>query len=374
MQKLLTKSLISLVVVAAAFFSVQGCKKHMEQVKAPPSAGSQVEKQSYAESDILAMRQHAKDFLLDVLLNEPPTQKFLAIQVCGDTGLQIAVPYAIDLLRTKSQIIWGKIGSVRALGQLKDPIAIPAVTEALKADDALINSEAIRALALLEGEKAKPEIVKFLDSKYAAIRLRAAASLLMLGERSASSKLLDGLGSRTPRVRVFAINYAAEIGDTSFLEDISNLFMDPEDSTREAVASALGKFKASDHRLRIAWLLENTKNLSVKTAAILALGEINAVEEVEEIRKELNNPLSAVKTSAAVTLYRLGDDSVLPMLQDILKNATTGEKKLVIKEFGKITDLHRNLPLLSEILESGDRTLMLSASESILLATKKYEK
>jgi cyclophilin family peptidyl-prolyl cis-trans isomerase/HEAT repeat protein len=146
----------------------------------------------------------------------------------------------------------GRALAARGLGGIKgrtigatqpDPEVVPALLPLVGGDQPMrVRAAAVRALGQVGDERAVPALVGLLRARDAddTMRLEAVGALAALGAAEAVAPLQDLVSARWPPLRGAALSALATIDPTSFLFVLSGLDPDPSWIVRAQLASALG--------------------------------------------------------------------------------------------------------------------------------------
>ena len=137
-----------------------------------------------------------------------------------------------------------KEGSARLLGDIKDPVAVPYLIEALKSEDYSVVSESALSLGAIGDARAEPYLLEIVDrynndkiyydddpndDMYPIIRSNVFNALCLLNTSEARQKILQSLfHDRDKGIQLRAIRYlVAEMPTeaTPYLEELVNIVM-----------------------------------------------------------------------------------------------------------------------------------------------------
>ena len=142
--------------------------------------------------------------------NSGDFQRRIAAQVLGDIGDPVAVPALIDVLKNPNLSMGQE--AARALGQIGDPAAVPALIEALCAPDSWLRFYASEALGFISDKRAVPPLIKALCDAEARVRVSAAFALGDFGDTAQAEHLLPLLNDSDQSVRSAAAKCLAMLG------------------------------------------------------------------------------------------------------------------------------------------------------------------
>jgi HEAT repeat protein len=176
--------------------------------------------------------------------------------------------------------------AVRALVEIGDRRAIPALVTALQKDDALLEDEALAALTRL-GRDAIPELERGLTHPHRKVRAACARVLGRVGARPSASLVAPLLEAREP-------------------------------SVREAAAAALGEMDDLEHAGPLVAHLDEP-SWEVRAACAEALGRLRFASAVPRLIARTSDPHDEVARAAVEALGRLGDPASIPALVEVLR-------------------------------------------------------
>jgi HEAT repeat protein len=163
--------------------------------------------------------------------------------------------------------------AARALGDLRDPHAIPALAEAVLRDG-FPGRGAVWALTQFDDERLVAPLVAALSHPDATARALAAGKLAELGDPEAVPALVRVLrGDGDEHVREEAARALGRLGEVAALEPLVAALRDPGDHVREEAAAALGALGdlRADAALRGA---VDDRHVMVRRAATEALSRL----------------------------------------------------------------------------------------------------
>ena len=140
--------------------------------------------------------------------------------------------------------------------------------------------------------------------------------------------------------------------------------MDSELWRRTMESSACFNTDALDEYINIAYQSENT---ILKSSAIFAMGESDNIKWVNIVISAVYNDLPEIRYESAVALGKLGDESTLQNLQELLNDEDIQVKNRAIESIGAIGGAMAKRILLSMINEDSE------SKESLELALENIE-
>ncbi len=211
------------------------------------------------------MIEMLSDYLLAPNQRDLPVVKTLVAAV-GDLEAEDAVPVLI-------RVMHGYVGSrslaAKALGQIQDPEAAPALIEALDVQSRSLQLAALKSLGQLHYQDALPAVRAFLDSADPRLRRTAALTLGALGDERAISHLLEiARTDESHLVRPAAVEALGMVGDEDLLDQLLPFVDDSNAYLRAALAHALSSLDGGTPAVRSA--LETLSDDKVRHVSIAA--------------------------------------------------------------------------------------------------------
>jgi HEAT repeat protein len=199
------------------------------------------------------------------------------------------------------------------LGEIKDPIAVPALILALKDVDEYVSRSARNALIRI-GKPAVERLIVALKARNRQMRHHAAEALRQIGDKRAAEAFIAALRDKSPKVR-------------------------------ELAAWALGGLQDNRAVMPLIGCLNDEHKVQVR--AIEALGNLRDSRAVEPLIALLKDKNSGLRRRAAQSLGMIGDnravESLIPLLTDdeIYRN--------VAWALGEIADKRAVEPLIARL-------------------------
>ena len=197
---------------------------------------------------------------------------------------------------------WDRLESVRVLGQLRSPAAVPALERALEDSWAPLAAEALRSLGMIASQSAGPAIVRCLDRGMPVepnIWLDAAVACVPNPEA-----FLRLVQDDRAEVRVLAARALAESPQRVSFDSLHSLAFHPDPEVRGQAARALGR-SGDDRAVSLLVAATQDEAWFVRLRAVMALGEAGAVSALDAVLRALQDPNFQVRQRAAATLASL---------------------------------------------------------------------
>lgn len=153
------------------------------------------------------------------------------------------------------------------------------------------------------------------------VRARAVQMLLPFGDTFPSQHLKKALLDTHKAVRVAALEICAALPQRIPVALVEAGLSDPHWSVRAAAAYALGKFGSEAPVARLLALLDDCEESSlVRSSALQALGMLQGRDIRQRIMQALHDPAWHVREIAALLLGWLGESRAIPALIDVFHN------------------------------------------------------
>ena len=178
-------------------------------------------------------------------------------------------------------------------------------------DIPMIRKEAVVAPELLPEKTALEKYLEALRSSDENIRAAAVAALQVMGGK-AVGYLIEALGDPHYSVRIAAVEALGEIGDPGAVEALIRTLSDEREDVRIATASALGHIGDRRAILPLIHLFRDRYH-GVRIAVADAVAEFGRAA-LGDLEEALNDPLPAVRVTAARAIGLIGAIESVPLL------------------------------------------------------------
>jgi HEAT repeat protein len=308
---------------------------------------------------------------LNMLYWQPPDDKsrvvyFIALgrwQKCVAMGTA-AVPGLIEGLKYKDWRVRKK--AAIALGDIKDPTALPYLCNALCDVSISVKRAAVTALGEIGDAGAVRSLVDILKEKEQDSRLRqnAAIALGMIGNPNAVPSLLANLNDPKWYVRQDIVNALARIKDESAVHALLGAQSDNHELVRIAIVRALGQFQDAVATTGIIKFLADENKWVRKTAAE-ELGKLRTVAAVPDLLKLLyDDKKRVVRKAAKNALARMGDTVVEGLLKSLAVNDWQ-KRKTAVELLRKIGNAAAVFILICKGLKDENRRVRKAAARAL---------
>jgi HEAT repeat protein len=217
--------------------------------------------------------------------------------------------------------------AVEALGDLRDPSAIPTLIGALTGDQySGIRWKAVEALTKI-GSDSVPSLVEVLKNPDPDIRWKAAVALGEIGDHRGISPLVDLLGDSDRFVRSRAAYALVHIGPPA-VPSLTEALNHPDASVRLGAVGALGKIGDPQAISALVDALGD-RSPDVRQEAISALSS-QGERAIPLLSERLHDPDRFIRRRAVLALAGMRDEAVLPILLKSLATADPDTAEVLI--------------------------------------------
>jgi HEAT repeat protein len=233
-----------------------------------------------------------------------------------------------------------RLAAIKALGDLDDPRAVEALSQALRNDsDPEVREMAAWALGEIENPAAVPALSEALRSdREARVRVKAAWALGEIESPRAVEALGAALRDDNIEVRRMAIWALGEIESPQAVALLVPLLRDQDRETREKTAWALGEIESADAVQGLSAAVRDSE-ASVREMAVWALGEIESETAVEPLTAALKDSAIGVRRRAVWAIGEIdGLSTAPPALIAALTDADREVRLHAARALGEIAD------------------------------------
>jgi len=249
------------------------------------------------------------------LLDDPgATVRRQAADVLARLGDPAAVPPLIALLDPYQP---GRVSAIQTLGQLKDRRAVPALRKLLDHPDQYTSIMAARALAEIGDPAALPAVLDKLAVKDSPYILYLRDHLVNFGPAAVDS-LLKLLPQRDHPAHYLIIHTLGLLRDPRAIPALTALAQDKTDPYHDAGASALKDIGALAVPA-LAGLLQS-EDSDIRSDAAYMLAGVGGDPVLAALTEVLGDPKPEVRSVALVGLQRLGDSRAIPAMIILLRD------------------------------------------------------
>jgi HEAT repeat protein len=251
---------------------------------------------------------------------------------------------------------WGTESLIETLGRLGDPRAVEPLIVVLKWESPHARQEAAKALARIGdqraigplinsfrvesgdteditawldaaealtriGEPALGPLVAALADEHWLVRASSAIALGQLGDLRAVVPLVATLSDTELQVRLDATEALSKLGDPDAIDAVTALLNDPAEHelVRAQAARALGQLVRGEVLAPLVSALDDP-SVDVRCQALYALAESAGPVAVDLLLARTTDPNTYVRHAAVTALGRVGDESLIPLLERIAQH------------------------------------------------------
>lgn len=307
---------------------------------------------------LLKKEEGLKETLMNLAKDDPKWEiRREAVKLLGKGEVKEAHELLKEILLTDHLTIMRKTAA-QALGDLNDPVAIPALIEGLKVNnDPAIIGEITISLGKLEAKEAVELLIKALENKDGEVREHAVDALGLIGDPRAVQPLITRL-KEDPEdwVRGQAADALGLIGDKQALEPlITALQNDVGIGVSMKTAKALGRLKDSAAVDPLINFLNQGQNDETRRAIAFALGEIGdkrAADVFLELLEKDNDP--TVRYWSCLSLgFMKYQKATNVLLHTLLEDSSARVRKTAAISLGQINP--KTKKAVKAILQAKDK-------------------
>jgi len=258
-----------------------------------------------------------------------------------------------------------RLSAVRQLGLSRDPRAVAALQAALADKRKEVRLAVVDALSRQSGSTGViPALGQALGDSELEVRLSALKALGSIGTASVLPHLMFAVQDKQEQVRQDAIAAMSRVSDPAVLESLSEVYRRSGDaSVRFKTVGLLGS-KGDASVLPVLQQALKDAEARVRWSAVSSLGTIGLPPAVPILLPALDDPDAFVAEVAARVLGSLRDNRAVPALIAVLKRSEIPVQAAAARALGEIGD-RQALPALQELLEISSNKLKPSVQEAI---------
>ena len=277
--------------------------------------------------------KNAIPVLIEALHGEFFTVRARAAMALANIGDVRVLPELLPLLKDREDET--RIAACTAIGKFRDPSTFDELAN-VALDDMKIEVRQAAVMAL--GDTKNPAAIPFLmealrDSFWWFEREQAVRVLLTAIEGMGDDvvePLIEALGDREGTVRKYAAMVLGRLRDPRAIEELGMIVYDLHHEVSLTAAEALAQFGAPAVELLAEALIH--PEASVREHAIIGLSMIRDERVVPYLIEMLHDPDRVVKRQAIHSLGDLKDARAIPVLQEVVANRTDRELAAFAKE------------------------------------------
>jgi HEAT repeat protein len=215
---------------------------------------------------------------------------------------------AVEAVQVLTRVLRGYVGArsiaAKALGQIGDPAAVPALVEALNGQSAGLRLAALKSLRNLDDADAIAAVRELLMSPDPRLRREAAITVAQLGDEVAIPRLLEmAHGDPSPLARPAAVEALGYYDRADLIDELLPLVADSNAYVRAALAPTLGRLYRGSSAVRSA--LRTLASDKVRHVASTAQKTLEILPSRVEVERGNGGGLSTVAEKMPGWLQRL---------------------------------------------------------------------
>ncbi len=212
------------------------------------------------------------------------------------------------------------------------------------------------------GEPAVPYLVDKMDTQDARTMLALVDIFKMIGTPAVPA-IVEAIGADDNYKRRLAVRALGDMKDTTAVDGLLRYTYDPDFRIRSGVLSALGKI--GDKRgVEPSLKGLNDDDYLVQTSAAVSLSMLADPRTIDPLLKSLSDPYYGVRFKAAEALWNIGKPAVKPIKNALENPSDTKSYYLLIEIAGNLKDKKLIKPL-TKILGSDDPVARGFAAEAL---------
>lgn len=287
------------------------------------------------EAGMAASRLSFEDLLANLKSPNAKTREKAALEL-GKSRRREAIGPLSQLVRDPEVKVRMRI--VRALRELRDVAAVPALVTSLGDGEPRIREEAIGTLVEIYAETDRTgPIGRFLNS-FSDEMDRSSVPPYVRVDPSVHEALARTLRDESGHIREEAAYALGILDGRSALRDLTTALQDPDPEVRAAAATAIGKLGTTEDGRALIPLLADEAS-AVRLRVLHALGVLKvtaagpALREMYEAhrKRELGRRVLA-------TLSRIGDPAQTDLFQQLVQERDPDNKRLAVEGLGRLAD------------------------------------
>jgi HEAT repeat protein len=227
---------------------------------------------------------------------------------------------------------------VRALRNLRDLSAVPALVTSLQDGDPVIREEAIGTLVEIYAERERGgPIDRFLET-FSDEYDRASVPPYTAVDPAVFRGLAGTLRDERKGIRAEAAYAIGILGGGSAVHDLVSATQDPESDVRGAAATAIGKVGTADEGKSLVPLLAD-ESASVRNRSLSAIGVLRVREAGPALREMFEqHRRRELGTRVLSSLSRIGDPAQGDLFRELLSSSDPEHRRLAVEGLGRIAD------------------------------------
>ena len=269
--------------------------------------------------------------LVDIAKNADKRERIMAMEALGNLRDPRAVPALTQALQTDSWVV--RETAVKAMGNIKDYLCVKPLIDALNDNDKFVREAAIKGLRRTVASMAKTKDLRFYKPLLGALAIGdnitrdSAYDALLLGvstlKRFQDTNLFKPLFSALEQDNLYVREAAARLlGDIKDAAVVSPLIEAQEDNSKFVRDAAVESLQQVNDSRAVPALLEALASGSedIRKEAIKVLSKFSDLDSVNQITEALKDKNPQIRTGAAKALGNIGNayavKPLIPLLND----------------------------------------------------------
>lgn len=256
--------------------------------------------------------------------------------------------------------------AIATLGEFSAKEYAPQIAGLLRDEDPGVRYWSATALGAMKAREYLPDIARLLRDKASQVRQGTVDVLADLEAREQAPAIAGLLEDEDAEVRSSAVSALHRLGATEYSHAIAAQLRDQDANVRMECARTLGEFRAREFVLPIARLFRDEDEAErVRSAAIDALGVLNAAEYAGEIAQFLDSPSPRLAWSAIHALRRLGARGLVVEIAGLLGHEKDGVRVAAVHALGALGTEHQ-VPEVAKLLQDDSPWVRQEATAALL--------
>jgi HEAT repeat protein len=227
---------------------------------------------------------------------------------------------------------------VRALRELRDVAAVPALVTSLRDGDARIREEAIGTIVEIYGERERSGGVAGFLEIFSDEYDRASVPPFTAVDRGVFDGLAEALRDEDRDIRRSAAYALGILGGRSKVRELVAALQDPEAEVRAAAATAVGKVGNAEDGKPLVSLLADESG-AVRNRVLQALGVLRVREAGAALRQMYDaNRHRELGLRVLACLSRIGDPAQADLFRELVQDPDSETRRLAVEGLGRVAD------------------------------------
>lgn len=244
----------------------------------------------------------------------------------------------LDVVRSDEEPVELRIAALRTVSAIQDPSALRVVSKVLRSSDAALRREALRTVAsfhytfeqLYELGFSRHTLITLLKQAFVEEHIPEAVdeildALISLKDPEIVSFLLASLKDPSVNIRRSCIHSLRLFHDPGIIDYIRPFLTDANPELRAMAVTALWQFPW-EREASLRPVLEALLHMPITTEehrlGLYVVGALHLKEAKASLMEALRDSSEQNRVTAAIALLKLGDESGVPILRDVLRRSS----------------------------------------------------